>query len=305
MKDKFKKVISVLTDKYKRTIFMSKLGFYNHISDEKFVKMQFKNVFGYEPDLENPVTYDEKLQWLKLYNHRAEYINMVDKYEVKHYVASIIGEEHIIPTLGVWDSFDEIDFNILPDKFVLKCTHDSGGVVICKDKSQFNISAARKKISASLAKNYYIQNREWPYKHVKRRVIAEKYMVDESGYELKDYKFFCFNGEVKALFTASGRENQETGVKYDFYDSDFNHLPINTDENSYKPLKCPDSFEQMKYYAGLLSRNIPHVRVDFYDINGKLYFGELTFFHLSGFERFDPPHWNKVFGDWIELPEVI
>ena len=148
MKDKFKKVISVLTDKYKRTIFMSKLGFYNHISDEKFVKMQFKNVFGYEPDLENPVTYDEKLQWLKLYNHRAEYINMVDKYEVKHYVASIIGEEHIIPTLGVWDSFDEIDFNILPDKFVLKCTHDSGGVVICKDKSQFNISAARKKISA-------------------------------------------------------------------------------------------------------------------------------------------------------------
>lgn len=300
-----KKCFDVLKNKKKRTILLTQHGFFRNMTDEDFLKMQFRNVFGYELNLENPKTYNEKLQWLKLYDRRPEYTMMVDKYKVKEYVASLIGEDHIIKTLGIWTRFADIDFDKLPNQFVLKCTHDSGGLVICTDKEKLDIAAAKRKIEKSLANDYYMQNREWPYKNVKRRIIAEEYMVDESGYELKDYKFFAFDGTVQAMFIASDRMSKKEETKFDFFDMEFNHLPFtNGHPNSQHPIKKPNSFEEMKHYAEVLSKGIPEARIDFYDINGQVYFGEITLFHWSGFERFEPQEWDRKFGDWIRLPEM-
>lgn len=250
----------------------------------------------------HPKTFNEKLQWLKVYNRNPEYTKLVDKYAVKKYVASVIGEEYIIPTLGVWNTFDEIDFDILPNQFVLKCTHDSGGLVICKNKNKFDIEEAREKIERSLKVNYYNWSKEWPYKNVPPRIIAEKYMEDESGYELKDYKFFCFDGEPKALFIAADRGVEREETKFNFYDTDFNLLPFtNGHPNSSRPIAKPESFEQMKELAAKLSKGMPHVRIDFYDIYGQIYFGEITFFHWSGFTPFVPKEWDYKFGEWIKL----
>lgn len=249
--------------------------------------------------------YGQEVQELYSNSYIFAYTMMVDKYEVKKYVASKIGEEHIIKTLGVWDHFDDIDFAQLPNQFVLKCTHDSGGLVICTDKSKLDLAAAKKKIEKSLKNDYYMQNREWPYKNVKRRIIAEEYMVDESGYELKDYKIFAFDGEAKAMFIASDRTNPNEETKFDFFDMDFNHLPFtNGHPNSkeWDKIKRPKGLDEMKKYAEILSKGLPEARIDFYDINGKVYFGEITFFHWSGFERFEPAEWDKKFGSWITLP---
>ena len=292
-----------LFDKEKRTIFLAQHGKYKNMSDEEFLKMQFKNVFGYELDLDDPKTYSEKLQWLKLYDRNPLYTKLVDKYEVKRIVAEKIGEQYIIPTLGVWDSFEEIDFDKLPNQFVLKCTHDSGGLVICTDKAGLDKNKARKKIEKCLRNDYYMQNREWPYKNVPRRIIAEKYMVDESGVELKDYKFFCFDGSAKAMFIATDRIDPNTETKFDFYDMSFNHLPFtNGHPNSDKTIAKPKSFDKMIELAEKLSVGMPQSRIDFYDINGQVYFGEITFFHWSGFKKFEPNEWDRTFGDWIKLP---
>ncbi|WP_353890063.1 ATP-grasp fold amidoligase family protein [uncultured Clostridium sp.] len=303
MSNILKKFEFFLFNKEKRTTYLAQKGFYKNMSDEKFLKKQFKNVFGYELDLENPITYSEKLQWLKLFDRNPKYTKLVDKYEVKKIIAEMIGDEYIIPTIGVWDKFDEIDFTKLPQQFVLKCTHDSGGLVICKDKNEFNIKKAKKKIEKCLKNDYYMQNREWPYKNVKPRIIAEEYMVDESGYELKDYKIFCFNGEAKAMFIASDRSNPKEETKFDFYDMNFNHLPFeNGHPNSKKEIKKPESLELMTKLAETLSVELPQARIDFYDINGKVYFGEITFFHWSGFKKFEPKEWDEIFGGWIKLP---
>ena len=271
------------------------------LPDKIYLSLKFKYKMGHFLNLENPQTFNEKLQWLKLYNRKPEYTIMVDKHEVKKYVADIIGEEYIIPTLGVWNHFDEIDFDKLPNQFVLKCTHDSGGLVICKDKNKLDLKAAKQKIEKSLKQNYYWFGREWPYKDVKPRIIAEKYMIDESGYELKDYKFFCFNGEPKMMFIATDRGSD---TKFDFYDIDFNHLPFtNGHPNANKKIKRPKNYSKMLALAAKLSFGIPHVRVDFYNINGKIYFGELTFFHWSGLVPFEPEEWDYKLGNWLKLPE--
>lgn len=271
--------------------------------DKIYLEKVYKLRMGRKLNLDNPQTYNEKLQWLKLYDRKPEYTKMVDKYAVKDYVAKKIGAEHIIKTLGVWDKFDDIDFTTLPNQFVLKTTHDSGGVVICKDKNVLNMKEARKRIEWSLNRKYYYIWREWPYKDVKPRIIAEEYMVDESGYELKDYKFFCFNGKVKALFVAKDRTKVNEETKFDFFDENFNHLPFtNGHPNSEPPYFKPENFEKMKELAEKLSIGIPHVRVDFYNINGKIYFGELTFSHWSGLTPFNPEEWDYEFGSWIELP---
>lgn len=268
--------------------------------DELYLKMLFPLRTGYKLNLKNPQTFNEKLQWLKLNNRKPEMVKMVDKVDVKEYVAKIIGEEYIIPTLGVYNSVDEIDFDSLPNQFVLKCTHDSGGIVICSDKSKLDIEAAKAKLRRGLKVNYYYQNREWPYKQVKPRIIAEQYMVDESGYELKDYKFFCFDGEVKLLFIASDRGSKTEETKFDFFDTNFNHLPFtNGHPNSTKKIAKPQGFEEMKKIAALLSKGHPHLRVDLYDINGKIYFGELTFYHWSGMTPFEPMEWDYKLGEWI------
>ncbi len=280
------------------------LGLYNKMSDEDYLKRLFKANMGYELNLENPKTYNEKLQWIKLFDRKPEYTMMVDKYLVRDYIAQRIGDEYLIPLLGVWDYPDEIDFDSLPDKFVLKCNHNSGlGMCICTDKNNLDINKVRDDLRKGLKQDYYKIWREWPYKDVPRKIIAEQYMVDESGYELKDYKFFCSDGNVTALFIASDRQVKGEETKFDFYDADFNHLPfINGHPNTNKTLKRPSAFEEMKKLASELSKGIPHVRVDFYEINGKVYFGELTFFHWSGLVPFEPAEWDKKFGDLIKLP---
>lgn len=275
------------------------------LPDKFFLKQLYKLRFGYPLNLENPQTYNEKLQWLKLYDHKPEYSMMVDKAEVKKYVASIIGEEHIIPTLAVYNRVEEIDFDSLPNQFVLKCTHDSGGIVICKDKETLDRKAAIKKLKKGLKTDYFYKNREWPYKNVRSRIIAEQYMTNNAGNsdELSDYKWFCFDGEPKAMFIATDRFAEGEETKFDFYDMDFNHLPFtNGHPNSSKPISKPAGFETMKELARKLSTGIPHVRVDFYDVNGHIYFGELTFFHWSGTMLFEPEEWDYKFGEWLKLP---
>lgn len=274
------------------------------ISDEKYLKLRFKDRMGYKLNLKNPKTFSEKLQWLKLYDRKPEYTRMVDKYEAKKYVAERIGEGYIIPTLGVWDSFDEIDFDALPDQFVLKCTHDSGGLVICRDKSKLDIETARAKIERSLKRNYYWHGREWPYKDVKPRILAEQYMEDSVTRELRDYKFFCFNGEMKAMFIASERYNETTETRFDFFDRQFCHLPFTNGHPNAEVLPAkPEKFEEMCVLAEKLAGDIPLLRVDFYDVDGKIYFGELTFSHWSGMMPFEPKQWDERFGDWIKLPQ--
>lgn len=273
------------------------------LPDAPFLKLKYRVAMKKKLNLKNPTTYNEKLQWLKLYDRNPVYTQMVDKYEAKKYVAEHIGEEYIIKTLGVWNHFDEIDFDTLPDRFVLKCTHDSGGLVIVKNKNTLDKAAAKEKIEKCLNRNFYYSGREWPYKNVKPRIIAEEYMEDSKTAELRDYKFFTFNGEVKALFIASERQKEDEETKFDFFDADYNHLPVhNGHPNATKPPEKPETFEKMKELASKLGEGIPHLRVDFYEVDGKIYFGELTFSHWSGMVPFEPAEWDKTFGDWINLP---
>ncbi|MBE6789486.1 MAG: glycosyl transferase [Ruminococcaceae bacterium] len=275
------------------------------MGDEEYLKMQFKNVFGYDLDLEKPQTYSEKLQWLKLYDRNPLYTTMVDKAAVKDYVAEKIGEQHIIKTLGVWDRFDDIDFDALPEQFVLKCTHDSGGLVVCKDKKQLNKFIAKIKINWGLKTNFYRQSREWPYKDVKPRILAEEYMEDSKTEELRDYKFFAFDGEVKAMFIASERNNKDTETRFDFFDREFNHLPFtNGHPNAGVFPKKPEKFEEMMALAEKLSVGIPQARIDFYEVDGRVYFGEITFFHWGGMMPFEPHEWDEKFGEWIKIPNI-
>lgn len=273
------------------------------VSDKFYLRLQYHCVFGKKADIKNPKSFNEKLLWLKLYDRRPEYSTMVDKYAVKKYVADIIGEEYIIPTLGVWDKPEDIDWDSLPDQFVLKCTHDSGGLVICRDKSKLDREASIEILNRSLHKDYYLAGREWPYKNVPKRIIAEKYMEDKKLGDLPDYKFFCFDGEVKALFI--GTERGSGDVKFDYYDADFNHLDlVQMHPMSGKELPKPDHFEKMKELAAKLSLGIPEVRVDFYNINGSIYFGELTLYHHGGSVPFHPEEWDYTFGSWIKLPQI-
>ena len=271
------------------------------LDDKTFIKLEYFSGMRKFPNIDNPTTYNEKLIWLKLHDKHDEYTQLVDKYEVKDIVRKLIGDEHIIPTIGVWDSFEEIDFDKLPNQFVLKTTHDSGGVVVCTNKSKLDIEKARIKLEKSLRHNFFYEHREYPYKNVKPRIIAEKYMVDESGTELKDYKFFCFDGKCKMLFIATDRSIDD--VKFDFFDTEFNHLPFKQGHPwSTKEIKKPAGFDKMIELAEKLAKGYRHVRVDLYDINGKIYFGELTFFHFAGKTPFIPSEWDTKIGEWLKLP---
>lgn len=297
------KIVNYIKKPSNILLYLINKNFLKWIYDEKYLKLKYRLEINKSFDLNNPQTFNEKLQWLKLYDRKSEYTNMVDKYEAKKYVANIIGEEYIIPTLGVWEKFDDIDFNQLPNQFVLKCTHDSGGLVICKDKSKLNIEETKKKINKSLKRNYYYSGREWPYKNVKPRVIAEKYMVDESGEELKDYKFFCFNGEPKIILVCSERFSSDNMCET-WFDENWNFLDIiESGHRIDKKIKKPVNFSKMMEFSKKLSTNIPFIRVDFYEIDGRVYFGELTFFPAAGFEKFEPEEWDKKLGDMLELPK--
>lgn len=273
------------------------------LDDDTYLKLIYWQKIGKKLNLKNPTTFNEKLQWLKLHDHNAEYIKLVDKYEVKKIVKEIIGEEYIIPTLGVWENFEDIDFNQLPNQFVLKCTHDSGGIVICKNKSEFDLEYARKKINKSLNRNYYYHGREWPYKNVKPRIIAEQYMEETGEKELKDYKFMTFSGKVKCSFVCSERNTE--GLKVDFFDLNWKRMPFTRHyPNSNKYIEKPKNYDLMIKLSEKLAGNIPFVRVDFYEINGKIYFGEMTFYPGSGLEEFSPEEWDKKIGDMIDLSNI-
>ena len=283
---------------------LARRGFYNKMPDSEYLKRRYAIKVGSWLNLDKPQKYTEKLQWLKLYNRKLEYTAMVDKYAVREYVAKTIGEEYLIPLLGgPWKSFDEIDFDKLPEQFVLKCTHDSGGLIICKDKDALNKKTAKKEIESCLKRNFYFLNREWVYKDVIPQIIAEKYMEDTATRELRDYKFFCFDGEPKALFVATDRQTPGEEVKFDFFDMEYKHIDVRNGHENAKALpEKPIQFAQMKQLARKLSKGIPHVRVDFYEVDGKVYFGEMTFFHFSGMVPFEPEEWDYTFGSWIQLP---
>lgn len=292
----------LLTDRDFRFRLLAERGKMGHVSADEFVRRRYRCEMGRELNLDTPATYTEKLQWLKLYDHRPEYTTMVDKYEVKQYVADKIGGEYIIPMLGVWERVEDIDFDSLPERFVLKTTHDSGGIVVCKDKQTLDVHAAKKKLAHFLQRNYYDYNREWPYKNVKHRIIAEAYMEDTHQGELRDYKFFTFGGEPKVLYIAQGRGKGEPTVA-DFFDMEFNHLPFTIDHDMAPvPPEKPVNFELMKRLAAKLSEGTPQLRVDFYEVDGKVYFGEMTFFHCSGLAPFHPEQWDQTFGEWVTLP---
>lgn len=273
-------------------------------NDRWYVATRYRLYTGDKLNLNNPKTFNEKLCWQKLYDHNPLYTTLVDKYAVKSYVAQKIGEEYIIPTIGVWDKPEQIDWDKLPDQFVLKTTHDSGGVIIVKDKKSLNQNKAIRKLARCLKADNFAVTREWPYKNVRRRIIAEKYMEDDETAELRDYKFFSFRGVVRAMFVCTDRGKKGEDVKFDYFDADYNHLNISQYHNSaLTPPSQPINFIKMKQLASILSKDLPQVRVDFYEVNGKVYFGELTFFHHGGIVPFHPNQWNEIFGSWIDLPD--
>jgi hypothetical protein len=273
------------------------------LPDRTFLKLQYRYRTGEKLNFEKPILYNEKLQWLKLYDRKSEYTNMADKYEVRKYISQLIGDEYLIPIYGVWDTFDDIPFDTLPDEFVLKCTHDSGGIKICQNKEKFDTAKGRNFFKRKLGKNYYWRFREYVYKNIKPRIIAEKYMVDESGVQLKDYKIFCFNGEPKIIQVDIDRF---TAHKRNLYSLQWEYLPLSlcypTDPSII--IQRPIFLELMLDLARKLSAGKIHVRVDLYNIVNKIYFSELTFFHGSGYERFNPPEWNRTFGDLMTLPSI-
>lgn len=303
MKNYLRKIVKACVDKDYRILVLSGRGFYNSMNDKTFLKMKFKAATGYEIDLRNPQTFNEKLQWLKLYDRNPNYTKLVDKYEVKKYIANIIGEEYVIPTLGIYDKFEDINFRKLPKRFVIKCTHDSGGLVICKDKSKLDIKSAKRKINKSLRRNYYYGGREWPYKNVKPRIIVEKYMEDDTSEDIKDYKFFCFDGEPKVMYISENLHSDNQ--KIIFYNDKFEEIDISrTDSKDFidKPSK-PVNFDEMLELSKKLSYGIPHVRVDWYEINGKLYFGELTFYTGAGWIPFTKKKYDYQLGSYLNLPK--
>ncbi len=293
----YKKIIS---NKYTRLRILNCLGF---VPDKAMLKLEYRLRIGKKLDLTEPKYFTEKLQWLKLYDRKDEYTKMVDKYEMKHFVEKNIGSQYVVPTLGCWNSFDEIDFSQLPNRFVLKCTHDSGSVMICDDKKIFDYGVAKKHFDFHIKNDEYLLGREWPYKNVPRRIIAEPKLdetSDGNGFVIHDYKFFCFDGVPKVMYISNDRG---VNPRTDFFDMEFNHLPIHMkDPNSDILPEKPIMFEKMKKLAMILSKGIPHLRVDFYVIKDKIYVGELTFFHNSGFVSVQPEEWDLQMGEWIQLP---
>lgn len=270
--------------------------------DETFIRLRWKLNMDYPLNLDNPRTFNEKLQWIKLHDRKPIYTAMVDKYEAKKYVANIIGEEYIIPTIAVYDKVEDIDFDALPNQFVLKWTHDSGGLFICKDKSKLNVVEAIKKLKKGERSHYFWRSREWPYKNVRPRIIAEQYMEDENGCELKDYKIFCFNGETKIIQLDFDRFS---GHKKNLYSIDWELLPFSFNYPSHPEINFekPQKLSEMLKIAGKLSEGRAFLRVDLYWTGKRIYFGELTFFPASGLGKFDPVKWDYELGEMMNLPQ--
>lgn len=272
---------------------------FNLYPDKLYLKLKYRLIMGEKLDLINPKTYNEKLQWLKLYDRNPLYSQLVDKYEVRKYIKEKIGEEYLIPLIGVYNSFEEIDFTKLPSKFVLKCTHDSGSVVVCSNKESLNINKIQLDINKALKRNFYYYGREWPYKNVIPRVVCEE-MLDS---QIIDYKIFCFNGKPKFLYVGQGLVSDHS-LKIDFYDLNWNIMNFKrTDYDNFdKKLNKPVRFDEMLKIAETLSENIPFVRIDLYEVDDKIYFSEFTFTPAGGYLPFDPIIYDREVGDLLILP---
>lgn len=285
-------------------LLLTKLGLSSLIPDKLYLKVIYRLQMGYWMDFKNPKTFQEKLQWLKINNRNEQYSKMVDKFAVKEHVAELIGEEHIIPTLAVYNDVKEIDFDVLPDQFVLKTTHDSQSAIICVDKATFDKEKALKRLKKKLKTQYYWLSREYPYKNVQPRIIAEKYMGELGAVDMVDYKFFCFNGKVEYCQVIKDRSVAET---IDFFDRDWQHQEFYGltpgVKQSLSPIAKPENYDEMLRIAAVLSENVPFLRVDLYNVRGKIYFGEMTFFPHGGYGTFTPKKWNDIMGEMIDLKE--
>lgn len=303
----------VLTDRDYRTVRLAKAGFYNHLDDETYLKKIYRAKMGRPLNLEDPQLFSEKLQWLKLHDRNPLYTRLVDKYRVREYIAEKLGEEYLIPLLGVWDDPDEIDFDALPDQFVLKCNHNSGtGMCICRDKSKLDYDKVRKDLKKGLQENFFLKAREWPYKDVTRRIIAEQYMAEISSIAsdrgLDDYRVYCFNGEPKLIYlyqsgtlTSGNRPNT---ISCDIFDANWEHLSLRQKTRNAPVVPSPPrNLRNMLEISKCLSDGLTFLRVDFYEINGRVYVGELTLFPGGGFSPFYPDKWDRILGEWIILPK--
>lgn len=279
-------------------------GWLNWVPDSLYLKVLYRVIMGRKLNLKKPKEYNEKLQWLKLNDRKPEYSTMVDKYEVRGYIEDLLGDKYLIPCLGIYDSVDDIDIDALPDRFVLKCTHDSGSVEICKDKSSFDIEGARHRLSQAMKRNYYATYREWPYKYVKPRIIAEGYLEGDGG-DLKDYKVMCFNGEAKIIEVHENRFVEGKVHTQTFYDREWNIVPLTQVETVTvdRPGERPRQLDEILRLSELIAKDMYHARIDWYIEGDKIYFGEITFFDGSGFESFSTPEMERMLGDMIKLPE--
>lgn len=301
--DALKKLVKYFFDRnYRFIINTNVLHKYDSMPDEKYLKKVYAANMNKELNLQKPERFNEKLQWIKLYDRKPEYTTMVDKNVVKNYVAGIIGEQYIIPTLGVWDDPEDIDFDSLPEQFVLKCNHNSGlGMCICTDKSKLNVEQVKKELRKGLEQDYYLTGREWPYKNVPRKIIAEQYM--SNGKEgLVDYKVHNFHGVPKLILVCKDRF-EESGLTEDFYSVDWEVLPVKRPgiQTSKAPMEKPKQLDEILSLSKKLSENIPFLRTDFYIIGQQVYFSELTFFPASGFKEFEPDEWDFILGSWIQI----
>lgn len=299
-----KKIVKYLFDRKYRELFNCNIGVFNWMDDEPFIKKIFYISMGKELNIVSPKSFNEKLQWLKLYDRKPEYTIMVDKYKVRDYITEKLGGEYLIPLIGVWDSADEIDFESLPGQFVLKCNHNSGtGMCICTDKSKLNLKKVKRNLKKGLRENYYLIHREWPYKDVPRKIIAEQYMKSDEG-GLTDYKIHCFNGVPEFILVCRDRFSKN-GLTEDFFSTNWEHMPVKRPEipQATEAIPIPEKLSEMLEIAKKLSENIPFLRVDLYCISGKIYFSELTFFPASGLKPFEPMEWDEFLGQLLQLPE--
>lgn len=309
-KDRFLLAKKIIMSPERRWVALSRTQIGHMIPDQTYLSRFFYLRMGYRLNFDNPESFNEKINWLKLNDHNPIYKTMVDKYMAKEYVAKIIGDEYVVPLIGVWDRYSDIDFQHFPDRFVLKTTHDSGGVVVIRDKKSFDKAKAEKKINKSLGRNYYWFGREWPYKNIRPRIIAEEYLGDISRRkhsnemdEWVDYKLMCFNGKVRCSFVCT--ERSSGSLKVTFYDSDWKELPF---ERHYPKSAChipkPKSYIEMVEIAEKLSDGFPFMRIDFYEVAGRPIVGEITLYPGSGFEEFNPIEWDYKLGRWIDLSVV-
>lgn len=299
-----KGITKLIFDSNYRFDFLANKGVYNNMADDEYLKRLFKAKLGRELNLENPKSFNEKLQWLKLYDRNPLYTITSDKYAAREYVKEKIGEEHLVPLIDVWDNPDNIDFDKLPDKFVLKCNHNSGmGMCICKDKSKLDIISVKNKLRDGLNENYYLRCREWQYRDIKRRIVCEKFMSDGRSGSLMNYKIYCFNGEPKIFHMSSDIGDKSASLS--FLDTDWNPLPFcRTDYPPFKVLpQKPENIDELLNTARILSEDFTFVRVDLYVVDGTIYFSELTLDPCGGFSPFSPEEWDLKLGEWLRLPE--